>query len=752
MTPQTQYRDYNKVKVTLITNAGNYILSNVNKRGLPNYPDEQNGGAHLQSIEITSPTVGTNNPQDMGTTGTVSIVDYQDAVFNILSNHLKAYADKVDSTPKKEYLPKISIEISCFTNSKSYKEAHITDWSMQFSGGTPTLTLNWTTLCPSDEPKEPDALPKDATYNSPKALIDAVKNAYKEDIPFVDESGKDMTGEIKFINNSVVFDLSKLKSCENKLIDTYNFILSNCTSNDGKILACKDASSDKYLVFIKNPKENAQKTEEGDICKHLLFVQNGKYKAYEQVQLKDGSQRYVIPMTSFSFNTNMKNLILQSRLLANPNGNVSSTSNGNKITSGSAESNEASQESTASNTGNDAISISFECCNVMAFNLNNDSSKIKYDIYNERGQKHQLSGEGIVRSCKYTISGAVVRASVECTEVFNSCDGKSSPAPATSDPPTEAEQEAAQEAAQEVTDYKKYLCSEDSRKTQLSRDNTRNAYTDDVKEFITKYGDLTGSSRLLDKNFVQQLIKNNDFGLLTLLISVANYGIKDPDPKWKIDAVNLDPGFKNKKPFCASGIGKGPYDYKKGGLGIAHWDSGNLDDIYTTVGFPPDMPKSDQDHFSKLLVTSGTVTWGLGSFYKMPRLIPKFSKGAKMRLFDKGLKQDSKWLKWAHDILYYRTPSGEMPYQYFLFELWFKKFWYPTIDGLKSKSPSGGHTPCLQDAARIARAGNSATGLISKSCGKNVEKQYELYYNDKERYMRQKAFCRRCADIIGYET
>ena len=747
MTPQTQYRDYNRVKVTIITDAGNYVISNVNCKGLPNYPDDNKSGAHLQSIEITAPVVGQANPQSVGTTGNVTVIDYQDAVFNALRGHLNGYLGKVDSTPKKQLLPKIKIDIDCFTNSKSWT-GHILDWSLQFSGTIPSLQINWSTVCPSNEPEQPDALPKEATYYSPKSLIDVVKNAYKEDIPFIDESGKDMTGEIKFINDSVVFDLSKIQSCENKLLDTYNFIISNCKSNDDKVLGCKEASSDKYVVFIKNPEENAQKTEDGDICKGLIFVQNGKYKEYEQMRLSSGEQCYVIPMTSFSFETNMKNLVLQSRVLANPNGNVSSSSSGTSVTSGSAASTEASAESSSKDASADAIGVSFECYNVMTFNLNNSSSKIKYLIFNERGQKHVLSGEGTVRSCKYSLSGAVIKANVECTEVFNGCDGKSSPAPATSDPPSEA----AQQALENVTEYKKYLCSEDDRITVVSQDNTRSVYKAHVKEFISTYGDLEGTNRLLDFSFVKKLINDRDFGLLTLLIAVANYGIKDPPANWKLDAVNLDPGYKSKKPFCASNTGKSPFDYKKGGLGIAHWDSGNLDDIYMQVGFPADMSKADQDHFSKLLVTSGTVSWGSGSFSGMSRTIPHFSKGAKMRLFDKGLKQDSKWLKWAHDILYYKTPSGEMPFQYFLFELWFNKFWYPTVNNLMSKSPSGSHRPCIQDAVRIARAGNSATGLISKSCGKDVASQYSVYYNDKERYMRQKAFCRRCADIIGYET
>lgn len=746
MTPQTQYRDYNNVEVTIITDAGNYVISNVNCKGSPKYPDENKSGAHLQSLEITAPVVGQANPQSIGTTGNVTVIDYQDAVFNALRGHLEGYMDKIDTAPKKQLLPRIKIKIDCFTNSKTWV-GHVLDWSLQFSGTIPSLQINWSTVCPSNEPEQPDALPKDATYNTPKSLIDAVKNAYKEDIPFIDESGKDMTGEIKFINDSVVFDLSKIPSSENKLLDTYNFIVSNSVSNDGKVLGCKEGNSDHYIVIVKNPVENAQKTEDGDTCKGLIFVQNGKYKAYEKVKLENGEERLVIPMTSLSFETNMKNLVLQSRVLANPNGNVSSSSTGTSTTAGSAASTSTSVESSVNNASSDAIGVSFECYNVMSFNLNNSNARVKYLIFNERGQKHVLSGEGTVRSCKYSLSGAVIKANVECTEVFNSCSGKSSPAADISEPPSEA----AQEAAQEANDYKKYLCSEDDRITVLSKDNTKKTHGDHVKEFLSKYGDLEGTNRLLDIEFVNKLISTCDFGLLTLLIAVANYGVKNPPSKWELDAVNLDPGYKSKKPFCASSTGKSPFDHKKGGLGIAHWDSDNLKDIYTTVGFPQDMSQEDQSHFSKLLVTKGTVSWGCGSFEGISRIMPHFSKGAEMRKFDNGLKQDSKWLQWAHDILYYKD-GDKQPFQYYLFELWFNKFWYKTVDQLKTKSPSGSHKPCIQDAVRIARAGNSYKSLIDESCGKNVEEQYVLYKNDTERYMRQKAFCRRCADIIGYET
>lgn len=307
--------------------------------------------------------------------------------------------------------------------------------------------------------------------------------------------------------------------------------------------------------------------------------------------------------------------------------------------------------------------------------------------------------------------------------------------------------------------YKQYLCSEDSKVTSLSKDRTEQLLNSGefdiaVDEFLKLYGSATGSNRYLDYSFVNNLIATGNYGLLTLLIAVANYGIKDPSPSWTFDAVNLDPGYKNKRPFCASSIGKAPFDYTKGGLGIAHWDSGNYDEIYSTIGFDPSevATEAQRDHFKSLLVRDNSISgWKDITYRGIPRKAPIFSKKhPEMRLFDKGLKQDSAWLSWAKKVVYYRDSDGHFIYQYYLFRLWLQKFWFPTVNNLRKKQSTANHAIGLQDAARIARAGNSATGLISTSCGKSVARQYEIYYNDKERYMRQKAFCRRCADIIGY--
>ena len=277
-----------------------------------------------------------------------------------------------------------------------------------------------------------------------------------------------------------------------------------------------------------------------------------------------------------------------------------------------------------------------------------------------------------------------------------------------------------------------------------------------VNEFLKSYGSTNGASRYIPYSFVQNLIASGDYGLLTLLLAVANYGVSGAPANWSLDAVNLNPDYKKKKPFCASNTGKAPFDHTKGGLGIAHWDSGNLDDIYTTIGFDKSdvATQAQKDHFKSLLVTDNSITgWKPIKFNGIDRVAPIFSKKhPDIRLFDKGLKQDSAWLAWAKKVVYYRTDSGDYIYNKYLFRLWVQKFWVPTVNSLKKKQSTAAHKIGIQDAVRIARAGNSATGLIYSSAGKNVQQQYQIYYNDKERYMRQKAFCRRCADIIGYCT
>ena len=56
-----------------------YIITNVQKAGFP----DNNCGAHLESLTIESPVVGSTevNKDSIGANGRINVIDYKDAVF-----------------------------------------------------------------------------------------------------------------------------------------------------------------------------------------------------------------------------------------------------------------------------------------------------------------------------------------------------------------------------------------------------------------------------------------------------------------------------------------------------------------------------------------------------------------------------------------------------------------------------------------------------------------------------------------------
>ena len=755
-----QYKDYNYVKVTLKTNKESYVISNVNTKGIP----DAKCGAHLKSLDITEALAGAENAGSLGASGSITISDYGDAVFSCLNQHMQPYAGNpqaLEGADKDELLPEIEIEIRCFTNIKKYF-GHITDWNLQFSGTIPDIQLNWTAILPSNPPTE---LPPPGRYYTPKGLVSAIKEKYKDDkVDFVMlEDDSDAVDGLKFINEYVDFDLSKVQTCENKLVDTYQFIVNNSVTTDGKAVYGKLIKSDKYAVSVSDPQQNSYPAEETDIVSKLIFVQNGKYKEYTEVD-----KRYVIPMTSFSYKLNMYQLPIQRKIVGNLNGTMTVGTGNASVTSAPPSNMSVESETIASSNNSAPITVSFECYNTMAFSLNNTKAMVKYDVYNELGKKHILSGGGMPSTCSYSLSGGVIKANVECTEAFNdlsqdveggsSSSGGSSSANMSSS--GQSQSYADQASYSDGMNAIDYLKQEDENPISLSKDRTatllyNGTFDNDVNTFLYAYGSLYGGERYLDSGFIRELYANGNYGLMALLLAVANYGISNPESNWTIDAVNKIKDYSKSKPFCASETGKAPYEREKGGLGIAHWDDTNLIDIYKTVGFTTEMLNNaspDREYFEKLLVTDNSITnWAASNYKGIEIAIPVFNKRhPAQRNFDDGLRQNAKWRDWAYDRLFYKDDQDRPVFQYAFFEMWVTKFWIPSVDKLKKCPPMNGHTPCLQDAVRISRAGNSKGKYIDMSCGRTVAEQYVIYENNKERYIRQKAFCRRCADIIGW--
>lgn len=824
-----EYKEYNKVVVTINPGESNqYVLSNVNTKGKPSAACE----SHLQSLSIEPPAYDSGHPANVGAKGSITIVDYRDAVVNILINHFINYMSKVGVCPEgaplasidpskikpedidySKLLPTVRIEISCYIGSTVVYDGHILDWSTQFVGTTPSVSLNWSVICPSNPAPSSDSS-TNVSISDPKKYYEYVKSQYSttkgpDEIIFQYADGRTLKGGSAFskikapTSNGGSGELPEPQAfTRNQIINALNYICQTCVclGDDGiqRPIIGRLSNDGKIFYFIeKNPEIYNPDNDDNVVSKNIMFIQNGKFPPYS-IFKKDKVEYRVIPMTSFSFSTSFKQLALQFNITENLNGNKMTTGDGTSTETGAKTAN-AQMQSAAKDAGASAISVKFDCYNIMSFNQYNLNSMISYEVYNEFGDRHISSGKATVTKVTYDLSGAVIKASVEATQMFNTVVGDTlnigdnqdipstpsgidksgsvilSPLPSTEDP---------------NYDLIMALREEDEEPLPLSLDKTETVVDDpsfeqQVTEFLNKYaveGPKGGGQRMIGLSYIHKLMQSGNFGLLTLLLAVCNYGIKkDTDSEDLLDyedwfndcddiALKYD-GFKGRKKWFASDIGKNPYDYKAGGLGIAHWDAENLQEIYETCGFNPNTSDSAKSELEKLFLdiptdTKEAVKYSTGKFlgWSSPtkrhitpsryveRIIPQFKGNCYMRRFDNGLKQSDAWKQWAREILYYRGEDDQnRPYQAFLFKMWIEKYWIPTINALKNvTSPSNGHIVCLQDAVRIARAGNSKTSFISKMAGKSVVEQYSIYYGNDDRYVRQKAFCKRLADILTW--
>jgi len=87
-------------------------------------------------------------------------------------------------------------------------------------------------------------------------------------------------------------------------------------------------------------------------------------------------------------------------------------------------------------------------------------------------------------------------------------------------------------------------------------------------------------------SMVRQMILEENISLLALWIGTANWGVSGV-PSGLEDPAAL--AWKGPE----VGKGKRPRDYKKGGLGISHFDDARLNDVYEKYGFPQGLTKQD---------------------------------------------------------------------------------------------------------------------------------------------------------------
>ena len=181
---------------------------------------------------------------------------------------------------------------------------------------------------------------------------------------------------------------------------------------------------------------------------------------------------------------------------------------------------------------------------------------------------------------------------------------------------------------------------------------------------------------------VREMIIEENISLLALWIGTANWGVSGV-PDGLEDPAGLD--WKGPPPKK----GKRPRDYKKGGIGIAHFDGSRLHDTYSEFGLPAGLAHND------LYNADGTPV----SFDELRR--GDASRRDKWRVWAKSLAERDDFVVWCTDK-------------------WHEEYW----------EPAESSNSTLEQSIVNSRIRNSAPGVGKRLQDKPVEEQasgYEQY-------------------------
>ena len=452
---QSQYKFYNDVIVTIFEGSDEYVISNINKSGLC----KPNCQTHLTSISIKAPVYESSVGNSLCYTGTISLIDYKSTVFK----KFLEYKQKSNGKP----FPNIKITIRCYTGDYEYNGV-VDKWDMSFSGSVPTITINWTTVGASTK-SETDYNVLDGDYFSVSDFIyaayDVCGNGDNMSLTIRNPDGTEVTVKGKDDVSKKIDDCMIFTGNDNKertdgtlhhiqfswqtvqskskhfLVKCFDWLSANTLhpsqvplSEEQKKLTNTDSNAKTKVGFIgevdgsqglsyimtPNGGSYSKSTDEGKLTDKLVFVQNGKWSAYEKVTLEQAKaipdgEYIVIPMTSFSFAVDWANVTFTKEFYQMINGNYSLGNEGSETTSAPAkQANDRTQSDAKSST-----TISFECWNVMSFARNNSSAKVHVLVFDEDGNLHPSSGVFTVTEADYDVNGAVVKSKVTATKLYN---------------------------------------------------------------------------------------------------------------------------------------------------------------------------------------------------------------------------------------------------------------------------------------------------------------------------------------------
>lgn len=437
------YRDYNLVTVKIIAAGKEYLVSTINT-GSQSINDT-NSGPHLESIEIESPSVGGQagsvNQMGIGATGTVTVKDYKDKIFTVLSNHLTNYKD-TDLGP----YPRIQIEIKCWAGSLSFY-GFIQNWNFSYSGLSPSIVITWGQYqnTPTALPTEHPLITSGSTWNSPGDLLRAIRSDFPNspdcnaiNIIVKTNDGKvykndEINQILKFPNDKITLDFNSVEKISgNNQLNILNFLAKESVHINTNKAFIKYINSDSRgsTLVLEEPIDNNGKERqlENVDLDEIVFILNGHFPAYSKHEFKSLGNKYVVPIQTFKFSIDYNNLCLATGIIPNPNGNITSGNSGMTTTNGSATTTAAQINGQTQPVNN--LEMSFDCYNVALFSANDLNKPIHLLIYNEYGELHPISKaekRAMVTKFQYSLQDAVISASITCTTVYNNIVSKVTP-------------------------------------------------------------------------------------------------------------------------------------------------------------------------------------------------------------------------------------------------------------------------------------------------------------------------------------
>ena len=198
-------------------------------------------------------------------------------------------------------------------------------------------------------------------------------------------------------------------------------------------------------------------------------------------------------------------------------------------------------------------------------------------------------------------------------------------------------------------------------------------------------------------DLVKEIVLSGDVGLLVLWLVIAQWGVSGV-PSDLIDPMGLD--------WKGPPIGKGkrPFDYERGGFGIAHFDGERLKELYEKFGYPE---ITDTD-FGKLT--------GANKTRDARRL---FLKNGKAVLFD-AIGKDAAlkviWDNWAKHLLVTDSAKQAEVVKWCVWR-WIEQYWTPSLKG----------NDTIEKQIMNARIRNSSPALAVKVSGKSIAVQKAPY-------------------------